>query len=315
MIGILCSNENEEVFSERLHSLLKGIKRENDDNIIVFTILNIDFLEKTVKGSLISGKVIKVATVPLPSVIFNFSVQLKADCIKARKLLEEMEGIELVNNVNRFDQSMIMEILSASETTRKYLLPYYIYDKNLEGFKLNEYKQYIEIPLKGTSISRILYIKPQAASDKLIGNYYFEKEHIHGLINAALFQRKRILIEIPELVTNNYYPVIVRSYVQKKYGKNWSVIGRDIFPKHDLSNDISFEIINEVVLSSISYINNYMPALGECFIDLLLSNDGKAYFLHLGGIGETFFELEQDKDFYKIFYKNLIKLASYLNYM
>jgi hypothetical protein len=315
MIGILCSNENEEIFSGKFDSLFKDIKKENDDTIIVFTISNIDFLEKTVKGSLISGKVIKSVTVSLPSVIFNFSVQLKSDCIKARKLLEDMEGVELVNNVNRFDQSMIMEILSASETTIKYLLPHYIYDKNIEEFKLDKNKQYISIPLKGTSISKIFYKKPEIDSDKSIDSYYIEKGHVHGLMKASLFERKRILIEAPELLINNDQPVIVRTYVQRNYGKNWEVLGGNIFPECDLSKDVSFEKINEVALNSICYINNYMPTLGECFIDLLLSNDGKVYFLHLGGIGENFLELKQDKDFYKRFYKNLIKLASYLNYM
>lgn len=315
MIGILCSNENEEVFSEKLYNLFKVIKKGNEDTIIVFTILNIDFLTKTVKGSLISGKVVKVATVPLPSVIFNFSLQLKSECIKARKLLEDMESVELVNNVNRFDQSMIMEILSASDTTIKYLLPYYINDKNIAEFKLDESKRYMEMPLKGTSISKVSYKKPEGASDKLIGNYYVEKDHIHGLINSALFNRRKILMEVPELVTNNDHPVIIRTYVQRNYGKSWIVLGRNVFPKYDFSKDITFEKINEVALNVISYINNYMPTLGECFVDLLLSNDGKAYFLHLGGLGETFFELEQNIDFYKIFYKNMIKLATYLNYM
>ncbi|MBC8060856.1 MAG: hypothetical protein H7Y18_09335 [Clostridiaceae bacterium] len=310
MIGILCSNENEEIFSEKLHNLFKSTKKETDDTIIVFTILNIDFLAKTVTGSMISGKEIELVTAPLPAVIFNFSVQLKSNCIKARKLLEDMEDVELVNNVNRFDQSMIMEILSVSETTLKYVLPYFIYDKNIDGEKLDEYRQYIGIPLKRTSISRILYKK----SDNVIDTDYYEKAHSHGLRKAAIFHRKRILLEIPELVTNNDQPVVIRTYVQREYGKRWIILGRNVFPEYDFSKDVLMEKVNEVVLDVISYINNYLPTLGECFIDLLLSSDGNPYFLHLGGIGETFFELAQDEDFYKSFYKNMIKLTSYLNY-
>ena len=315
MIGILCSNENEEGFSVKLHDLFKEIRRGNDDAVIVFTILNIDFLDNTVRGSLISGKEVKAVTVPLPSVIFNFSVQFKATCIKALKLLLDIEGVELVNNVNRFDQSMIMEILSVSEATIKYLLPYYVYNENIDKFEIDEHKQYIEIPLKGTSIARIIYKKTGSTSDNLMGDCSIEKGHKHGLIKSALFKKRKILIEVPELVTKEENLVIIRTYVQRTHGKIWGILGDNIFPKDNSNKDIPYEKINEGVLNSISYISNFMPALGECFLDFLLSKDGQIYFLHLGGIGENFFELEQDKDFYKRFYKNLIKLASYLNYM
>jgi len=314
MIGILCSNENEEILSEKLHNLFKATKKGTDDTIIVFTILNIDFLEKTVKGSLISGNVIQVISVPLPTVIFNFSIQLKSKCIKARKQLEDIENVELINNVNRFDQSMIMEILSVSDTTVKYVLPYLIYDKNIEDLKLDEYKQYIGIPLKGTSIPNILYKKLQNVTDNVIETNCFKKKSYHGFTKAALFQRKRILIEVPELVTNKDEPVVIRTYVQRNYGKNWTVLGRSVFSEYDFTKEITFEEIDEITLNTIRYINNYIPSLGACFIDLLLSTEGKIYFLHLGGIGEAFFELPQEKDFYIRFYKNMIKLASYLNY-
>jgi len=315
MIGILCSNEKEEVLSQRLNKLFKILKKRNDDQLIVFTILNIDFLENTVTGSLISERVVKVSKVALPSVIFNLSVQLKTTCIKARKRLENMEKVKLVNNVNRFDQSMIMEILQAADKTSKHILPYYLYDKDIVEFKFEESKEYIEIPLKGTGEPKVIYRKSQSALDKLISTYYQGKNYIHVLLKAVLFHRQQIIIEVPKLANKVDLPIIIRTYVQKYYGKSWVVLGRCSLPEYEFNKDILFKGTDEVVLDAINHINNYMPSLGACFIDLLVGSDGENYFLRLGGIREDFFDINEDLDFYKKFYENLIKFKRYNKYV
>lgn len=59
----------------------------------------------------------------------------------------------------------------------------------------------------------------------------------------------------------------------------------------------------------INYINHFLPSLGICFIDFMISSDGNPYFLHFNGFNEDFFEQKQQLDFLNRFYKNIIALS------
>ncbi|MDP4088593.1 MAG: hypothetical protein Q8930_04885 [Bacillota bacterium] len=311
MIGILCSNDMEEEYSKQLHSWFRDQRKEDDDNIVVFTIFNINLKEKMVKGSLISGKAVKSVEVPLPSVIFNFSLQKDDAAIKVRKALEEMEKVELVNYINKFDQWMIMDILSSFNSTRKYLLPYHIYDKAERNFRPVDEKSYIIMPSRGASLSRVIYAVPDPDSDRITGSQYFRKGHICDYIDASLCQQRWLFIEIPEIRIKANHPVVVRVYLQKLRPDIWSLLSRDVYLGTEAQFGSLFEEIDAAAMNGIFHINKYLPSVGHCFMDFILDSENKPYFLHMGGLDQYFFRAVREPDFCRRFYKNMLKLARY----
>lgn len=315
MIGILCANKTDKKFINQLHSFVKEQRANKDDSIIVFTISDIDFNEKEVKGSLISEEEIKVVQVPIPSVIVNMALQKDNPSVKGRKMLEEIKGVTVINPINRYDQWMIMDMLSASDVTRKYLLPYYIYNKKTRDFKPEDEKKYITMPARGSKLSRVIYAEPEDGSDRVGGTQYFKKGHICDYIDASLCQKRWIFIEVPELVIKHNHPVVVRVYLQKSGEKLWKVLGKNIYPEIQLDDNNIYKKIEEASQKAVQQINNYLTALGYCFMDFIVDTNGNPYFLHLGGFTQKFFTENRNVDFYKAFYKNLLNLAGYYSRM
>ena len=175
MIGILCSDHMEKSYADELYSIVKEDALKKGDSIIVFTILNIDFEMKTVTGSLISGEGVNKVQIAIPSVIFNLSLQRDMKSIKARKMLEDLKGITLINEVNRYDQWMIMDMLYSSKDTQKYLLPYHVYSKADRNYKPEDEQSYIIMPARGASISRVIHAIPEQGTDRIGGTQYFKK--------------------------------------------------------------------------------------------------------------------------------------------
>lgn len=309
MIGILCSNFKERAYAQKLHTLYQKLKGQYDSPIIVFTISNINFNNKTVSGSLVSGEKISRANVPLPPVIFNLAHQRDKDGIRRQRYLAGIADVTLVNQINRFDQWMIMEMLSVSRTTAKNLLPYHIYNKNARDFSPDDDKSYIAMPSRGASLSRIIYARTDPKSDSITGTQYFKKGHICDYIDASLCQRRWIFMEVPDILTHNNRPVIIRTYLQRGASKAWMVIGRNIYPRLKLEDSGLLKKVDEASLVAIRHISNFIPTMGHCFFDCILGSDDNPYFLHLGGFDQNFLYQRQGEMSYKQFYRNILDFA------
>jgi hypothetical protein len=299
----------EEEYAEKLHQLFRDFKNEFDESMIVFTISNIDLKNKSVFGTLISEIKLRKGKAPLPSIIFNFSLQRDDQGIKARKALEEMPEVTFINYINKFDQWMIMDIISSSNKVKKYLLPYYIYDKSERNFRPEDDKKYITMPSRGASLDRVIFAEPDPDTDIIRGTQYFKKGHISDYIDASLCQQRWLFIEVPDLVLRNSNPVVVRIYMQKTTTKTWIVLDKNINPRIDEKEIPIQDGIEKVALSIIEEINKFLPSLGHCFIDFILSSKGKPYFLHLGGLDRYFLKQETEKHVYKKLYRNLLSLS------
>ncbi|WP_163192447.1 hypothetical protein [Clostridium thermarum] len=309
MIGILSSNDMEGEYAEKLHYLFREVRSEFDKGMIVFTINNIDLRENFAVGTIISEERLRRDKIQLPEVIFNFSLQRDIEGIKARKALEEMDKIKLVNYINKFDQWMIMNIMSACKKTKKYLLPYYLYDKAERNFRPKDEIKYITMPSRGASLSRVIYAEPDPDTDIIRGTQYFKNGHICDYIDASMCQKRWLFIEVPDLILYNNNPVIIRVYVQKNTTKSWRLLTRRIYPQIKLEEELSYEVVDTAALNIIEELNKFLPSLGHGFIDFILSKEGKPFFLHLGGLDQYFFKQEQDVEVYKRFYKNILSLS------
>jgi hypothetical protein len=310
MLGVLCGDKGEKKYAEKIHSIYKQSGNEKDNNIVIFTISNIDFKDMTVKGRLVSGGDIKLVRTAIPRVILNVSVQRRGRDIKKLRRLAEFSDITLINEVNRFDQWMIMEIISSSELTKKYALSHHIYDKKARNYKPDDNKDYIVMPSRGSSLSRVIFTKPDSDTGQIGGSQYFRKGHICDYIDASLCQKRWIFIEAPDIMIQHNLPVIIRAYVQRGSGGNWNVLGGNIYPRMQEGKENLYRRIYKPALEIMNYITRFVPNLGICHIDFVFDSEGSPYFLHFGGF-DTHFILNQNrsKEFYHRFYSNLIQLS------
>jgi hypothetical protein len=311
MIGILCSEHMEKDCAEEFHRLLKEVGTKKDDDIIVFTISNIDFKRMTVIGSLVTREIINKIQTVVPRIIFNLSLQKDINGIKARKKLIEMKDVILINDSNKYDQWMIMDMLSSLKIAQKYLLPYHVYDKKKRDYKPDDNQAYIAMPARGASLSRIIHAVPDPSSDKITGSQYFKKGHICDYIDASLCQMYWIFIEVPELIVKYKHPVVIRSYLQRVSDRDWKVIGYANYPEYEFDKNIIYEKIVKASLTIVNYTNHFLPDLGISFVDFIVSRDGHPYFLHLGGFEKDFFDEQDNRELYRSFYKNIVTLTEY----
>lgn len=315
MIGILSSNDMEEEYAKILHALFQNYKSSLDEDMVVFTTSNINLQKMEVSGTLITQDKLRTIQGTLPSIIFNFSLQRECSGIKVRKALEEMEAIRLINYINKFDQWMIMEMIASNDKVKNYLLPYFIYDKSKRDYRPQEDKKYITMPSRGASLSRVIYAEPDPdpGSDIVRGSQYFKKGHISDYIDASLCQRKWLFIEVPDLVLYNSHPLVCRIYMQKSNQNKWSVLKKVLFPNPNMKvpENLNVKYAEKAAKNLIEEINNFLPSIGHCFMDMIFSQEGKGYFLHLGGLDQYFFKEVLKGDVCKIFYKNIISLSRY----
>jgi hypothetical protein len=309
MIGILCTEGLEKDYAEEFLLLFKQVGNKSDRKIIIFTISNIDFSKRIVSGSLVTKEDITIAQVELPLVIFNLSVQKDMKGIKGRRKLEEMDKLIFINDSNRYDQSMIMDMLNSSKRTTKYILTHHIYNKITRDFEPPTDKAYIIMPSRGTSLLRVIHAIPKPNSDRVIGSQYFEKGHICDYIDASMCQKQWLFIEVPKLETYGNSPIIVRQYLQKNSGNSWRIIGRNVYPISEPKIARFTEIVDYASYALIRHINRFLPSIGISYIDFILGVDGNPYFLHFSGFDQNFFDEKVDENFYKRFYRNMQSLS------
>jgi hypothetical protein len=133
MIGILCERNKKNIYSKKVNKLInlnfnsKTNLNKTDwskaNSFIVFSASDLDLTQKTVTGILITQSEIKPATMPIPNSIFNFLSKGKG-AKKKIKALAEQTDIILINEVNYFNQDMIMQMLSSSDITKGFVPSY-----------------------------------------------------------------------------------------------------------------------------------------------------------------------------------------------
>lgn len=300
MIGILCNEGKEEVYAAAFQSSLTGCIHKNKCTFIFFPIYNIDFLNKTVFGILLSNNTLQPQRLFLPSIIFNFSIQRKPKNItnlKNLRYLTQMESIPLINEANCFDQLTIMEVLSSSPSTRNYVLPTRTYSRE-EINIIEDTSDFLLIPQKGADISKLIYIN--------------RKNPTYNQSIPRLEKHSKLLLQIqtPELILVENLPLIIRVYLQKGAKGNWEILSK--------SNDLKEKTfhfnpncdINKISQKIVKYINYFIPSLSICFLDLIFDTHGNPYFLHLGGCHLLLFE-EQNKNYLKNFCINLLEFSDF----
>jgi len=315
MIGILCNIRRERAIARYLHNMLKVVAKGRGVPVVVFSIPNVNLLEGTVFGSLVSGEKIKPVKVSLPKLIFNFAVQNRKSDIKKFRSLMEIENITLINATNQFNQLQIMEMLLSNSKTKIFILPYVNYSKEDAYANATENGNFILKPVNKQSLSRIIYSKRVDYGLELYSLYgcsSCHKRDIQETVHSIVNKGKWMLLKTPSLVTYKNKIFIVRTYIQRKPDGDWEVILRTIISHDEIVNDNLAKRIDIASLQIIDCVNCFIPDIGICFIDFVLDLRGNPYLLNFGGWDERLLTKKQNRSVRIKLCKNVVDYAEVL---
>lgn len=312
MIGILCDDNKEKTFAKHFNSLFKPLLKGKAISVTVFNLSNVNLVDKTVSGSLVSQEAVIPVENPMPSVIFNFSVQHSRAGIKKMRSLNEVEGLLLINSANRYDQRAIMEMLASDNTTRSFLLPLVNFDEHRIFQSFESIDNYIIKPERGTNLSRITYINHCYRGLNLAmgqRNPYFGTFVAQNGVKPLIEGNKAILLRAPELIMNGNELFVARVYLQKGEKGKWKILARKY---RSGMNSAYGELIGKTGIPSkqiINYINCFIPDLGIGFIDFIFDTNGTPYFLNFGGWDNKLLGRKQPRSIQINLCKNILEYA------
>lgn len=313
MIGFLCNSKEIVNYYTYYYNSFKTIIEKNIP-IAFFTINNIDFNNRKVLGITVSKGGIKSSEIQIPRIVFNFSKQCKKDNIKKLKLLCEMEEIKIINEANRFNQFMIMEILSSLDSTKKYILPYYKSGEKEIGVDYETEYSFLVIPKVGSSLNRTIYIEQLQAYLGINNTVHFPYCEENQMKSKIIIPFNRsLIIKCPKLIVGESRLAVVRIYVQKVSKNLWKYLYSSNVNKNIIEQSIMNDLKN-ISIESISYINNYIPSIGIGFIDFIFDEKMNPYFLHLGGWDRKLLHKKGEKSLHKEFCENLIQCYEYYGF-
>lgn len=314
MIGILCNHRKKNLYTEFFYSMFKHYNFRNNISIAVFDLSDVDLMSKNIVGNLVSDVSIKQVTIEIPRVIFNFSFQRKKADIKKLRSMHEMDKVLIVNEVNQFNQWMIMEILASSEIFKPYLLPYKVIDPNTSDDKNVRKKSFLLIPQSGSNTTKDILVRNKNSRFDVYQNskiHRVNKNIIQTILSSDVARKTWLSLDIPEIILSNNKPLVQRLYFQREAYGEWNILsGRFLSQEYD---DYRINVNNYygMLLTAVKYISNFIPSLGNCFVDLVFDTRGTPYFLHFGGWDKDYFIKNQNNYLNNVFARNLLIYSMY----
>ncbi len=312
MVGFLCSEKKEKRFVNNLHHNIMPFLRDHKMYVVVFTLSDVNLIDKSVYGSVFIDDAVTKLKVNLPPVILNFSEQYAKSDFKKLMDLIEVENFTLINSSNSFNQWTIMKMLSSDTKTKQYIMPFVNITKEERTFDFTKVRNFIVRPLNGTKLSKTIYCRKTYTGFDLYNwgdTIYSHLFNIENAIDPTIRTGKWVLSVSPELITYDNRLFVIRSYLQKNKEGEWKTVLKTEVSKTQHNSKIPNEKIDDSLLQIISCINCFIPDLHFCTIDLVLSKDGLPYFLNLGGWQNLIPEEKQHKILFKALCQNMVAYA------
>jgi hypothetical protein len=315
MVGILCSPRKEIRLARALSKIKMLDMKDRRLPVVVFSMPNINLIDKTFYGSLISEKTITTLSTNLPQIIFNFAVQHKKTDIKKLRNLMETENLTLLNLANSFNQWSIMEMLSSDPQTKRYIMPHMSITKENLSLDFKETGSFIIKPQKGSNLSKTIYGSQVGSGFNLYnwnGHPYSHLFDIQSAIFPTIRKGKWVLLKTPELITYNNKLLTMRSYLKRNADGKWEVVLKTSISQTEL-NDINSDVkVDDAVLQVMNCINCFIADLVFCSINLVFGRDGTPYFLNLGGWQNLLLGKKQNKILFNSLCQNMMTYSQIL---
>jgi len=283
MLGILSSTAKKETHLKYFYHMLNSYIEYKDKSMFVFTIDDIDFLNKTVSGNSISKDGMEFIKTSIPSIIFNLTHHRKRTSIKKARKLASRAGVIMINEKNRFKQYMIMEMLSSNMQTQDIVLKY----KTRMKKDIEKYKDgFFVLSEKGYDYSNTGHL-----SDK----------------------HKFIIFNKQDLLLHNDYPIIITLYAQRGIEGAWKVLPGRQNPEGIVESDALFEKIKLAAIESAEWISCFIPILGFSTVNFVLDKNFNPYLVSLNGWDPKILHENSDNKIGIDFMNNLFDYTSFLS--
>lgn len=311
MIGILCNSRNERTLSKQFHTMLK--RRGINTTAAIFSLQNVNLSDNTVYGISIDRDEVKQIKTNLPLLVFNLATQYSRSDIKKIRKLAEIENLTLINPTNRFNQNSIMEMLISNEKTKNCILPYNKLTTQDIDFTFSATNNFIIKPDCGSNLDKLIYGRQSEYGFDLYnwsGKQYYHRIDLQKLMHTVIGQREWIMLKTPDLAIYDDQILVVRRYMQKRCNGYWEVLHKNTYPKKIQIAGKSDEQIDALSGSIVECINCFNPDNGICYIDFVLSTQGKPYFSGFGGWNGKLLNKRISKKVLEVLFKNILEYVN-----
>jgi hypothetical protein len=280
---------------------------------VLFSIDGINLDYHCIRGTILDGNTIREGLCDIPPLIYNFALFSRKENIRKMRTLRKMENITVINPVNRFDQGIIFEMLTALEGSHQFLLPSEALDPTILTEWLQANDTLYLLPEK-------TYVSPKAAVIKktkknnfiiCIGNFeqVCESKDIQTYILKMVNNKNFRLMKGIPCMKKEKTPLEIRMYLQKGAEGTWTnplmVVKKGIFSQQEMIStslknvqnmtNHQVESLTNLTLKIAEYFDFYIPFLGSCTLDFLLEEKGSPYLIYVAGFDQelsTFNQLE-----------------------
>ncbi|SDK73080.1 YheC/YheD family protein [Natronincola ferrireducens] len=322
----------------KILQIFKTIAEEYKVNIICFRLSDIDIENHLVKGIFISSKDIKDTISKIPPLIYNMGYYTKSSNIKKMKQLRRGKNINVINPINRFNQYIIFDIISALYKETSVLLPYTMFSQpNLYNY-LEKYNSIYLFPEKMIDRRKTIIIqKKQHGYSVVIGanKKIFIAKNLYEYVLKVIQNKKYFIMKAPKAIKIKNTPLETRVYVQKNKNGNWEVTEMlakcQWFYEDSIYQDVSYQLdevlsmlipqkskevennLKEDALNISSYLEFYLNNIGSCILDFIITEEGHNHLIYFGGWEDKDFMLKlENKSSWGRYFKNAIDYLIHL---
>jgi len=297
-----------------LSELIKGYETSPEMEFICFPLSEINFNTMQVCAAVVTESGIVQETRPVPAIIYNFVYHTRLESIRAMHKLRTCEGITVINPTNRFNQSLVFQILQAFPQSGQFLLPFI----SLSGASLAEYMDKYDslflLPERGLSQKNAIRVSKRGAGMAGIQTGVHETAcPLHELFATLLKMtsgKRYMLVKWADMLLSNGIPLQARVYAQKNENGQWTVAGSvaktEIFSFGSLFGDVCEELdaalfrlnplfadescktVYDITSTLCSYLEYYLIGIGSLTFDFIIDKAGRPFVLQVRGFEQSF---------------------------
>ena len=297
-----------------LSELMKGNETSPASEFICFSLLDINFNTMQVYAAKITNNGIVLETCPVPPVIYNFVYHTRLESIHAMHRLRTCEGITVINPTNRFNQSVIFQILQAFPQSEQFLLPFVSFGNDSLAEYMDRYGTLFLLPERGLSQKNAVQVSGHGPGMASIHTGVYETvcdlSDLYATLLKMISGKRYMLVKGTDMLLSNGIPLQARVYAQKNGNGVWTIAGSaakteifsfgsifcDMYEELDsalgrlnpLFADECYKRVYELTANLCCYLEYYLIGIGSLTFDFVVDKTGYPFVLQVRGFEQNF---------------------------
>jgi len=278
---------------ETMIGYFEHLSEQQRVRIVCFPLENVDLEELVVEGIVVAGSRKWQECVKLPSFLYNFALHSTANDIDKMRTLRKTENITVINPINRFNQSIIFEMLASLNSLQPYLLPSAPFTESTLNEFIDKYDSLFLLPDKTFRPPKAVTVQ-KTGTDRFmirIGRRGFmcRKDELLSVLLKMTDNQKYVLMKGIERV-GEWERCEATVFLQKDATGEWSVAkmatNQGMFsnsPSCDesvnrLPDDAFGLCLMKQTLADVSlrigkFLDFHIPFLGSCTLDYIFEEN------------------------------------------